>query len=299
MVRRLEIAALLGLAGALTACTELCVPGEANLAFFSKGDCVLTKASFFQGHEWITYFGNEDLEASQRFPSSELLQIAEGNRRVDWPLELLVRLNASPVAYVQAIAEYTDRPENQKLHFLLSDVNTTREAVADSVAEIRRLSVEGVGRWAHERSRALALFGRATHIIQDSFSKAHSIRDGEREDCIEDVKAYIERAEGADDTGVTFHGGREVDTIGHTTTEDSIYREGRDCHEPAGREEVETCLNGSAQRARLATRDYLGMVHRAVARSVGELEGSAEEILSPDFDAYVTSHFRLCEDTET
>jgi hypothetical protein len=284
---------------ALAGCTELCVPTETRLAFFSQGDCVLTKASFFQGHEWITYFGNEDLDRSERFTASELLEIADGNRRVDWPKELLVQLNASPLAYVNAITEYTERPENQKLHFLLTDVNVTRDAVRDSVDEMKRLSVEAVQDWSRERSLALSLLGRATHIIQDSFSKAHAVRDDDRGDCIVQVKAYIERAPGADNAGLAFHGGREIDTIGHTTTEDSIYRKGRECHEPEGRASVEACLNASAKRARLATRDYLGLVHRAIARSIaGHPSLSAEELVAQEFAAFELEHYRLCEETE-
>jgi hypothetical protein len=295
-LRRTAVLAWIG--GALVGCTELCVPTHTELAFFSQGDCVLTRASFFQGHEWLTFFGNEDLGPSERFPAAELLEIAEGNRRVDWPKELLVQLNESPVSYVNAIGEYTERPENQKDHFLLSDVNTTPEAVADSVNEIERLSLEALGIWVDQRVRALSLFGRATHIIQDSFSRAHSVRDEDRGDCVREVRAYIERAESADNSDISFHGGREIDTIGHTTTEDSIYREGRDCHEPRGRQEVESCLNESARRARRATRDYLGLVHRAAARRVAGVDGAADTLFAADFAAYAQDHLRLCEESE-
>jgi hypothetical protein len=299
MHRRPSRIGLTCLCTTLLGCTELCVPTETRLAFFSQGDCVLTKASFFQGHEWITYFGNEDLERTERFTASELLEIADGNRRVDWPKELLVQLNASPLAYVNAITEYTDRPENQKLHFLLTDVNVTHEAVADSVREIERLSVEAAEAWSNERGRALSLIGRATHIIQDSFSKAHAVRDDDRDDCIEQVKAYIARDASADNTGIAFHGGREIDSIGHTTTEDSIYRKGRDCHEPQGRSSVEACLNTSAKRARRATRDYLGLVHRAIARGIaGDSARSALELVREEFPSFELEHFRLCEKAE-
>ena len=49
----------------------------------------------------------------------------EGNRRVDWPKELLVHLNSSVASYIAALNEFTDRPENQKFHFLLTSSNTS------------------------------------------------------------------------------------------------------------------------------------------------------------------------------
>jgi len=299
MMRTRTTAAVSCLCGVLLGCTELCVPTDTRLGFFSQGDCVLSKASFFQGHEWITFFGNEDLDRSERFPASELLEIAEGNRRVDWPLELLVELNASTVAYVNAITEYTERPENQKLHFLLTATNTSEEAVADSVAEIHRVSEEAVERWVSDRGRSLALMGVATHVIQDSFSFAHSVRDDRRGHCIMKVKAYIPRAESADNDGLAYHGGQEIDAIGHTTTEDSIYRNGRDCHDPRGRAAVEACLNQPATLARRATRDYLGMMHRAFGRSISDESNlSPAEILATDFADFTRAHLLLCEANE-
>src|SRR5690349_8965437 len=71
---------------------DLCTPQSASLAFFSKGDCVLTRARFFQGHEWLSYFGNRDLDDGERFSTSEIAAISEGNRRVDWPKEMLVHM---------------------------------------------------------------------------------------------------------------------------------------------------------------------------------------------------------------
>ena len=46
-----------------TACadpTDLCAPADGRVGFFSRGDCVFTRASFFAGHEWLTHFANQD-----------------------------------------------------------------------------------------------------------------------------------------------------------------------------------------------------------------------------------------------
>lgn len=258
---------------------------------------MLTRAGFFQGHEWITYFGNADLDASDRFTDEEARKIAEGNRRVDWPKELLVHMNTSVLSYAHALTEYTDRPENQRLHFLLTDKNDSEEAARDSLDEIRSASIEAIELWNFNRDRALALIGRANHIVQDSFSAAHAVRDVERDWCIVKVKAYIPRAPGFQTSDIEFHGGNSDDTIGHTTTQDSIYRAGRDCHEPDGVERVEACLSETAQRARLATRDYLRVVREATGRYIADDAESPDPAgaLGEDFEAFITTHFSFCQ----
>src|SRR6187402_2385848 len=112
------------LGGSTLQCTsvlDLCTPTESRLGFFSKGDCAITRASFFQGHEWLTWFGNRDLPQNEQFSDGEVHTIAEGNRRVDWPKEMLIHLNNGVVAYTLALTAYTNRPENQRDHFLLTD----------------------------------------------------------------------------------------------------------------------------------------------------------------------------------
>lgn len=288
--------ALIALGLACASCEpELCEPVPTRLAFFSQGDCRLTRASFFRGHEWLTHLGNTDLDQRERFSDSDTLAIAEGNRRVDWPKELLVNLNASVFTYVAALEEYTERPENQRLHFLLSDRNTTSEAIRDSVAEIRRASIEAIEKWPGERARSLALIGRANHVLQDSFSSAHAVRDVNRSHCIVKVKAYIPRAAGYLTPEIEFHGAKDA-TLGHTTTEDSIYRAGRDCHEPTTERAVEDCLNEQAKQARLATRDYLRVIGRAIARYLLQdpLPLTAEDALQPELEDYLAKHFAEC-----
>jgi hypothetical protein len=291
-------AASLALALLTVRCTnplDACAPTDTKLGFFSKGDCVLTRASFFQGHEWLTWFGNRDLPAEDRFSPAEIHTIAEGNRRVDWPKELLVHLNNSIVAYANAVVEHTERPENQRLHFLLSADNDSAQAAAESQAEIARLSKEAAREWGRDRKRALTSMGRATHVIQDSFSAAHTVREPDHPAhpwCIRKVKAYIARAPGHDGPEIEYHGSDGSDGVGHTTTQDSIYREGRDCHEPTTSEHVEGCLADTAQRARLATRDYLALIRRAILAGLEAAEIDA--LLDTELDQFSRLHSRLC-----
>lgn len=266
---------------------DLCAPSEANFGFFSKGDCRITRASFFQGHEWLSWFGNRDLPERERFTDEELEVIAEGNRRVDWPLELLVNLNNGVIAYVLELTAYTERPEVQRFHFLLSDSNDTAQAFAEASAELERLSREAVRLWPTERERALTMIGRANHLLQDSFSPAHAVREPDNAEapwCVRTIKAYIERKPGFDGPDILYHGAGEEEgaTIGHTTPEDSLYRAGRDCHEPRSASEVEACLSEPAQRARLASRNYLSMIHELVRQSEEptEIDASVQQALA-------------------
>jgi hypothetical protein len=304
MVARACIGGPLRLAGAvlLATCTlacdaEICTPKRARLGFFSKGDCVFAEAEFFQGHEWITNLANQDQDEDSRYGNEDLQIIAEGNRRVDWPKELLIHMNNGPVPYINALTEYTDRPEIQRLHFLLTDKNDSREAARDSLEEIARLTDEAVEIMNLERDRGLTLIGRANHIIQDSFSRAHTVRDEESDWCLLKVKAYIERAKGFESPDIEYHGGGRGDEVGHTTVEDSIYREGRDCHSPQGAAEVDECLNDSARRARAATADYLSLTLRTSALFgvqsdiTEELRNTQREMVAQ----FVTQHMSFCE----
>lgn len=291
-------ALLLGLAGLTVTCSEpldLCTPQSANLGFFSKGDCQLTRSSFFQGHEWLTWFGNLENTGDQRFSADEVQTIAEGNRRVDWPKEFLIHMNAGLLQYAEALSDFTERPEEQRTHFLLDDKNDTAGAVADARAELRRLTLLALVNWTHDRTWALTQVGRASHLIQDSFSPAHAHRDTLAVDqpwCIIKVKAFIERAEGHDDPSIEYHGGTDGDSIGHTTSQDSIYREGRDCIEPSSASQVRGCLSEAARRAIRATADYLRLVQRLAA--AGATDDSLEHSADAALLSFSQEHFPLC-----
>lgn len=277
---------------------DVCAPTEARLGFFSKGDCLVTRASFFQGHEWLTWLGNRDLPASERFSEDEARLIAEGNRRVDWPQELLIHLNNGVPAYYLALTEYTERPENQRFHFLLNDKNDTPAAFSEAWQELEQLTLRAAELWPSERVRSLTLLGRAQHLIQDSFSEAHAVREPDNTRapwCVRAIKAYIERADAFDTSDVLYHGAEEDEagvTIGHVTPQDSLYRPGRDCHEPTELANVEACLSETAQRARLASRDHLGAVQRIVsARAAGE---QLAELVSRELESFGSAHLELC-----
>lgn len=280
-----ELCAALALAG----CTSLgvCAPVDGRVGFFSRGDCVLVRSTFFSGHEWITFLANDQLPAELRFSDTEIGHIVEGNRRVDYPKELLVHLAAGVTFYISALQAYHDRPEKQRLHFLLDARSTTAEAAAVAKAHMRALLHRALPLWSAERTHALTLIGQLVHTLQDSYSAAHTRRDGPS-GCIVKLKAYMQRDPGFLTDDIEFHGGGDEDTVGHTTTKDSIYREGRDCHDPNSKAAVSRCLNVQATAARDATAEFLTMLGELVrARATTEAIDTA-------LDGFIDRHLRLC-----
>lgn len=286
-----------------------------RIGFFSQGDCIFTRARFFRGHEWLTHFGNAELGPGERFDDTEVQWMARGNRRVDYPQELLVQLDNGVLAYVDALMERTERPEEQPHHFLLGAGDTEPGAAQVASEHILETTTRALQAWPDERVRGLTLLGQAQHTVQDSFSPAHTVRhdapnfgslpsDAARQapgsapsscrgecGCIERVKAYLRRDEEFRE-GILYHG-TEYDTIGHITTEDSIYREGRDCHRPTDEGQVFACLNRFARQAALGTMGYLGWVRREIqAGNVGD--AASAEGLRPGFEAFAADYLRSC-----
>lgn len=267
---------------------DLCSPSEGRLGFYSRGDCAITRAAVFGGHRWITELANEALAEDLRLDDGALERVVDGNRRMDWPKELLVHMNTGLAAYVEAVLAYTTDPALQHEHALLAERDTPEEALALARASVRRRSVDAVARWQSEPVRAQTLVGEACHTIQDSFSTAHTRRRaGSR--CIETVKAYIERAPGFED--VAYHGGlvEGDDLEGHSSPEDSIFRDEEGCRDPEGRDAVRACMSPPALDAMRATTEYLALVRRAAARGAWDADADAE------LDAFFEGHLAMCE----
>jgi hypothetical protein len=306
---------------------DVCAPVSDRIGFFSQGDCIFTRARFFRGHEWLTFFGNAELPEADRFDDGEVQWMALGNRRVDYPKELLVHLDNGILAYVEALTQRTERPEEQPNHFLLGGSDTEESAATAAREHVFEVTRRALEIFADERIRALTLLGQAQHTVQDSFSPAHTVResgavnygvlpsdrarqsratsealdagsaaaaDGTcrgRCGCISRVKAYLRRDELFRE-GVLYHG-TAADTIGHITSEDSIYESGRSCHRPLTREAVFGCLNASARQAVLGTMAYLGWVqNEIVAGNVGS--GLDAESLRIGFDEFAEDHLSSC-----
>lgn len=320
-------ALLLGLA--LSACTnpeDICAPVTDRIGFFSQGDCIFTRARFFRGHEWLTFFGNRELPDAERFDENEVQWMALGNRRVDYPKELLVHLDNGILAYVDALMDRTEQPEEQPHHFLLGGDDSELGAAASARQHVLETTTRALELWGEDRIRALTLLGQAQHTVQDSFSPAHTVRQSDAANygvlpseveaasallgtdpdaatpplstcsgtcgCIQRVKAYLRREEDFRE-GVLYHGTSD-DTIGHITTQDSIYREGRDCHRPLDEADVFACLNRHARQAALGTSAFLRWV-RAELASGNAGETLSSERLVPGFEAFAREYLWSCE----
>jgi hypothetical protein len=305
---------------------DICAPVTDRIGFFSQGDCIFTRARFFRGHEWLTYFGNAELGEAERFDDQEVQWMALGNRRVDYPKELLVHLDNGVLAYVDALLDRTEQPEEQPNHFLLGGNDTESEAADAAREHVLDTTQRALTLWSDDRIRALTLLGQGQHTVQDSFSPAHTVRRSEAPNygvlpsdisrasavtgasseaaaspletcqgacgCILRVKAYLRR-DSEYREGILYHG-TAADTIGHITTEDSIYRSGRDCHRPLDERDVFECLNPHARQGALGTMAYLRWVRTEIqAGNVGDtLDGLR---LRQDFDAFASEHLRSCD----
>ncbi len=318
----------LAMAGVGVACeqpADICAPIDDRIGFFSQGDCVFTRAPFFRGHEWITYFGNQQLGDADQFGPEQVQWMALGNRRVDYPKELLVHLDNGVLAYVHSLTAHTARPEVQPHHFLLSVRDSEKEAADTSRKHILERTREAMELWPTNRTRALTLLGQAQHAVQDSFSAAHTVRRSDSPlfgatptealvladagetgpptagvapcrgecSCIERVKAYIRR-DPEYRKGVLYHG-TDDDTVGHITSQDSIYRAGRDCHRPESAEEVWDCLDQHARQGVQGTAAYLLFVRRMLQE--GNVGGALEqERFDLAFEAFAREHLTFCDE---
>lgn len=274
---------------------DVCVPVDGRVGFFSRGDCVLTRASFFGGHEWLTWFGNDALGGEDRFTDAQIDIIVEGNRRVDFPKELLVHLNNGVYAYIHALEGYHAKRSNQSRHFLLDDRNRTPDAARLAHDRIREQTLDAISRWNDNRVRALTLFGQVCHTVQDAFSPAHTVRRavaGDGPTCIAKVKAYMPRASGFNTPDIEFHGSEGGDNTGHTTSADSIYRAGRDCHDPDSKARVRGCLSEASEEAVRATSAYLRTVHHLVR------DGADDDEAGAAVDAFIRVWLGLCSSKE-
>jgi hypothetical protein len=299
----LASACSLGLALGCAQPEDICAPVNDRIGFFSQGDCIFTRARFFRGHEWLTYFGNRQLDAAERFDDEAVQWMARGNRRVDYPAELLVHLDNGILAYVDALMDRTEQPEEQPHHFLLAGNDSERGAAEAATQHVLDTTARALALWNDDRVRALTLLGQAQHTVQDSFSPAHTVRRGEVPapeleacveacGCIERVKAYLRRDEEFRE-GVLYHG-TALDTIGHITTDDSIYTEGRGCHRPLDEQEVFECLNSAAHQGAQGTAGYLRWVRGELQLGNVGATLNAEQ-LRAGFEAFAARYLRWCE----
>lgn len=129
-----------------------------------------------------------EIDVSRRLPVSGFRSInplIRGVYLTDYPGEFRIdELNlavfAGGVLVRDNIKDWHDRDYAQKYHFLRRNqpLQSAREACMESTREIERLSFSAVRSNSFDQNLALNYLGVATHIIQDSFSEAHTVRNG-------------------------------------------------------------------------------------------------------------------------
>lgn len=269
---------------------NLCDPADQSgrVRFFSSGDCKGLDSDMFRGHEWLTLLANRDLADDARFTDEQLDAVIEANRRTDYPKELLIHLDHGPVEYIDKLEAYHGHPDNQRFHFLLRRCNTYEDAHEEGIQWIRERSHLAVETWNSEQLEALTAIGQACHALQDSYSTAHSRRDRSNGWCIQKIKTAIGRDAECDSDEIERHDRQVQDRPGHTTVQDSLYEPVATCLEPSTADEVLACLKPEAERARIATRDYLAMMRELVTTRPDPAEVDAQ------LDAYFAAHFEPC-----
>ena len=85
--------------------------------------------------------------------------------------------------HIRTDIDYQTNPEIQLMHFLRNHrpdgtLMTSRTTCINAREIIRHITIQAAKAWkAHEIEKALFWLGHATHVIQDSFSAAHTQRD--------------------------------------------------------------------------------------------------------------------------
>jgi hypothetical protein len=127
----------------------------------------------FLGDRDAAFFGTKGFISQNK--------VIQGNYATDWPDQLLSQFNL-PKWHKEPLEGWQNNPNMQILHFLqnIKSDNTLvsqKESCLIAREKILKATREGVIQWiAGKKSKALFMFGHATHTIQDSFSPAHTVR---------------------------------------------------------------------------------------------------------------------------
>lgn len=181
----------------------------------------------------------------------------------------------------------------QVLHFLRNykdsvTLASAHETCLQARENIKRVTSEALKAWQNQdANKALFLIGHAVHTIQDSFSPAHTIRDGETHNYnLKNVCFYGMKM--AEKQGIRTRLGQKLDLCYHATpdSKDAIwnmkpsqYKQalsnwGRDenvseCNRnknyPETEDAKQSCLKSEARLAKLATEKYLFIIFSQIS----------------------------------
>lgn len=179
-----------------------------------------------------------------------------------------------------------ENPKNQVIHFLRNYKNeltleSAKETCLKARENIKHITQEALKRWeAGNTTEALFLIGHATHTIQDSFSKAHTIREESNNYDLKNICFFGVEMEKRIDTvwekdplkQVCYHQAPDSrDAIwnykskqAQLTSREWPYQKTINCNSqdgyPQTEEEKQACMSHESRLAKIATEKYLFLV---------------------------------------
>ena len=222
-------------------------------------------------------------EAKGLFGYKSKNMVIHGNFSSDFPKQTTV-LSLANFWKNQKISDF-ENPDAQVLHFLKNYKNKTtlvsaRATCLQARENIKYVTREVLQAWeANEKSKALFLLGHATHTIQDSFSPAHTVRDGAHNNHnLRNVCFYgVMMSKNMDLTrsgpkDLCFHASPDSKdaiwnsspdlykkTLSNWTSEQTIQCDKNNSY-PETDEQKSACMNDEARLARVATEKFLFLV---------------------------------------
>lgn len=280
---------------------------------FESAPSMIFVGSTYSGHEEITrqalnntakriklvdtanqLFDLDDLnfdlapEAKGLFGFKSKNMVIHGNFASDFPKQTSV-LSLASFWNNKNIGDF-ENPDAQVLHFLKNYKNTTtlvsaRATCLQARENIKYVTQAALKFWnANEKSRALFLFGHAAHTIQDSFSRAHTVRNSaENNYNLRNVCFYgIAMSKNMDlsrrgPKDLCFHSSPDSKdaiwnsnpelykkTLSNWVSEQTIQCDKQTSY-PETEEQKNACLNNEARLARIATEKYLFLVFNQIS----------------------------------
>jgi hypothetical protein len=226
-----------------------------------------TSGPFLGGHESISrfsiLFGNTLLKERyglhHYYPEGKHDPLIEGNVKTDFPNEDLFDF------YKMEKKEFEDwhqSPRLQHIHSMRTFSDKGPQSFVKSCQKIKE-NIMNVTLWSlsffqkGEREKGLFWLGHATHILQDSFSKAHTLRGGPFFKKILDICTYGEKF-----NSICFH-----EKYKDLYRNDRVWKKELNCNlNPFERSFF--CLKDQAQAAVYATAGYLFTVGLLIEEKV-------------------------------
>jgi hypothetical protein len=206
--------------------------------------------------------------------------LLQGNYESDFPGETMFSFYQ-----VSPDVNWHDHEELQTVHALRNFPQGQLRNLNDSIRDIRaiitRVTHTALEKFsASDRKGGLYFAGHAVHIIQDSFSPSHAVREDVRSQILRDICTYGKRF-----AGVCYH--KKV-AIG----DDRVWKENFRCTVNPAERDV-TCLKDLAQQAVLATAGYLIVLARLESGQENDRATTLGRYFEDESSSVYSGYFRI------